>query len=100
MSMRLATPAIRLDPVGLGTQSDLIGTPEPMDIASALSAPDGYLLACVIVLVAQGNRDRPRSVAEHPQSGAAAAVRLRSAVREPMLLHLPLYCAQASWRHK
>jgi hypothetical protein len=32
---------ISADPVGLGAQSDLIGTPEPMGIASALPAPNG-----------------------------------------------------------
>ena len=60
-----------------------------MGIASALPAPDGCLPACVMVLVAQDNRDRPARLRGTPQSGAAAVVRLWPAVREPVLLHLP-----------
>jgi hypothetical protein len=83
---------------GLGAQSDLIGTPEPMGIASAIPAPNGYLLACVIVLVTQGNQDRPaRPGAEHPAAewccggraaaaggaGAGAPARATPAVHRP-----------------
>jgi hypothetical protein len=59
-----------------------------MGIASALPAPNGYLLACVMVLVTQGNRDRPAGrVLSTLRSAAAVAARLWSAVREPVLLH-------------
>ena len=76
--MRSGNSRLSADPVGLGAQRDLIGTPEPAGIAPALPAPDGCLPACVIVLVTQGSRDRPaRPVAEHPAEwccgGRAAA---------------------------
>jgi hypothetical protein len=56
---------------GLGAQSDLIGTPEPMGIASILPTRDSCLLADVVVLVTQGNRDRPAGwVLSTPRSAA------------------------------
>ena len=39
-----ATSAIRLDPVDLGAQIDLIGAPEPMSIEAVLAVPNGGYL--------------------------------------------------------